>query len=91
MRLFLVSIAVVFATLPAASQTPVSGKALFETYCISCHGQTGEGDDSHVPDIRGANSTKLNRALGGLGKMPKFEFSDDEISKLQAYLTKLDN
>ncbi|WP_170844560.1 hypothetical protein [Aliiruegeria lutimaris] len=47
-------------------------------------------DDDAAPDIRGANRSALDRALPGFDQMPEFDFTEEEIQALQAYLRDLD-
>lgn len=61
---------VILATAALAACAPereVSGRALFETYCVSCHGAAGQGDGpaaaglAHAP----ADLTRIAERSGG--------------------------
>ncbi|WP_068310049.1 c-type cytochrome [Aliiruegeria sabulilitoris] len=73
------------------AQEAPSGKWLYTENCVDCHGEDAEGDDDAAPDIRGANRSALDRALPGFDQMPEFDFTEDEIRALQAYLKDLEN
>ena len=42
------------------------GKALFDEYCVACHGSTGEGDGPAAGDRRPADLTQLRARNGGI-------------------------
>ncbi len=70
---------------PAWSNGLAEGAALYAEYCIDCHGENAEGDDS-APDIQGASLVALKRAMKGLGVMPEFELTENEMEHLVCYL-----
>ena len=85
---------------PAAGQTIQEGKALYETYCLVCHGQSGKGDGPIAEKIPHPPSYASDRVLQfrpgrifhvitmGTTKMPSYaaQLSAAERWKVVAYV-----
>ena len=78
---------------PAAEQP--DGKALYTTYCVSCHGADGHNDrNGAVPAMRLAAANTLSEqewnplVLNGRGQMPGFHdrLTDTQLRALRAYV-----
>jgi len=63
------------------------GKVLFENNCIECHGEDAQSGDSG--DIRDADLQQVTMATGGFETMPDFEFEQEKVEALTAYLNSL--
>jgi mono/diheme cytochrome c family protein len=52
---------------PGGSPSAVNGKAMFDTYCTSCHGKEGKGDGPAAPALKTkpADLTGLSARNGG--------------------------
>jgi mono/diheme cytochrome c family protein len=86
-----------YAAAPAALR---QGKALFETYCLICHGPEGKGDGPIAGKIPTPPSYLSDRLLGfppgrifhvvtmGTSKMPSYapQLTEDERWKIVAYV-----
>jgi mono/diheme cytochrome c family protein len=84
----------------ASSRTLDEGKALFQTYCVICHGEQGKGDGPiarHIPRPPSYLSARLlafpqgrifHVMTMGAGKMPSYaaQLSVDERWKIAAYI-----
>ncbi len=74
----------------------LSGKALFELHCASCHGATGKGsfmlgvpanNDGHLLNVEIRHKIQHGNVKGN---MPVFEaMSDDEVNKIIKYINQL--
>ena len=85
---------------PANAQTLAEGKALYEIYCLPCHGERGKGDGPISDKIPRPPSYTSDRLLKfpsgrifhvitrGAGKMPSYaaQLSADERWKVVTYV-----
>ena len=85
---------------PAKAQTLAEGKALYEIYCLPCHGERGKGDGPISDKIPRPPSYTSDRLLKfpsgrifhvitrGAGKMPSYaaQLSADERWKVVTYV-----
>lgn len=71
-----------------ADEDPLeAGRLLFEANCVACHGEDAtEGDGG---DIRGVELGTVRRATHGIEAMPEFDFTEDELRALTAWLDSL--
>ena len=65
-RLLILAAVAAFAAAPASAQTPaaasdshVSGKSVFTTYCASCHGESGRGNGAVAIFLRQRKSQNI--------------------------------
>ena len=65
------------------SETPMSGRELFEVYCAACHGREGRGDGPAAGAMKAAmpDLTRLRKSSGGEFPIIKVEraIDGDEI------------
>ena len=82
---------VLFGNIARADEPPevLLGATLFADNCVECHGE--DGSEGPSGDIRGSDLQQVRMATGGIEEMPEFEFSDDEVKALTAYLISLKN
>lgn len=75
-----------------------NGKALYATYCVSCHGADGRNDrSSALPAMRLSAANSLfesdwnHLVLNGRGQMPAFQnrLSSAQLDALRAYVRQL--
>jgi mono/diheme cytochrome c family protein len=82
LALALASAVIGAAQQPRRPASPVSGEALYRTYCASCHGKTGTGDGPVAKALktRPADLTRLAETHGG--KFPEehiFQVIEGEV------------
>jgi mono/diheme cytochrome c family protein len=87
----------------AFAQEDLPGKAVYDSKCVTCHGEDAKGDTKagkmmKTPDLKtepwkqGASVAELVKTLReGLGKMPKYEgkISDEDLQAVAEYTIKL--
>ena len=96
-----------FFTLSALSlafaQEDSPGKTVYDSKCVTCHGEDAKGDTKagkmmKTPDLKtepwkqGASVAELVKTLReGLGKMPKYEgkISEEDLKAVAEYTLKL--
>ena len=85
----------VLAVSGAMAQAPRTGRTLFESNCVACHGGDGAGGE-HGPAIVGRigvlSDAELTTTVGGglpLQGMPSFKMSEPEMDELIAFLRTL--
>ena len=85
------------------AQEDLSGKKVYDSKCVTCHGEDAEGDTKagkmmKTPDLtseawkQGTSVPELVKTLReGLGKMPKYEgkLSEEELKAVAEYTRKL--
>lgn len=71
-----------------AEPFPPIGEELYLRNCRACHGPRGASGSGG--QIRGSSERTVRRALGGTDGMPEFDFPEDEVSALVAYIEYLD-
>lgn len=80
----LTGLALTFANAALAAE---DGRRLYMIHCLACHGPTGVNDASG--DIRGMGEATIRYAMGGVEQMPSFDFTEDELTALVAYIAAL--
>ena len=76
-RLLILAAVAAFAAAPASAQTPaaasdshVSGKSVFTTYCASCHGESGRGNGAVAIFLRTRPADLTQIATRNKGTFP---------------------
>ena len=76
-RLLILAAVAAFAAAPASAQTPaaasdshVSGKSVFTTYCASCHGESGRGNGAVAIFLRTRPADLTQIAMRNKGTFP---------------------
>ena len=76
-RLSMLAALAAFAAAPASAQTPaaasdshVSGKSVFTTYCASCHGESGRGNGAVAIFLRTRPADLTQIAIRNKGTFP---------------------
>ena len=96
-RIFVFAVGVAFLVDDASAQTPVTGKQLYQSRCVGCHGEDGLGG-GHGPNIvevaRPRAVTKQavrDVILKGIpdGGMPAFKISATEADALATFVMTL--
>ncbi|NOT37677.1 MAG: cytochrome c [Saprospiraceae bacterium] len=62
-QFFFFAIIILFVSCKFSTSTYKSGKNLYENYCSSCHGKTGEGLGQWYPSLKDTQYLKSNRNL----------------------------
>lgn len=82
---------------PGATADRQNGRAMYETYCVGCHGEAGNSIDPTVPNFANGDrlfqmdSQLLESIRSGNQTMPAFRglLSDQEIRDVVSYLRSL--
>ncbi len=88
---------------PALAEDDSPGKAVYDSKCVTCHGDDAKGDTKagkimKTPDLitgpwkQGTSVAEVVKTLReGLGKMPKYEgkLSEEELKAVAEYTLKL--
>ncbi|MDH5617913.1 MAG: cytochrome c [Gammaproteobacteria bacterium] len=102
MQKLILSLAVVatlpiFWSAPGAAADRQNGRAMYETYCVGCHGEAGNSIDPTIPNFANGDrlfqmdSQLLESIRSGNQTMPAFRglLSDREIRDVISYLRTL--
>ena len=90
-RPLLAVLALALGTAPLCAQEAdllATGKTLFSENCVECHGK--DGSEGSGGDIRGSDLRTVKKMTkGGVEDMPEFEFTQEELEAIVAYLASL--
>ena len=83
--------------LSAHAGDPFNGHTLYGKYCLSCHGDSGSGEMSPIPDFsRGEGLLQPDLQIAetlkrGTGAMPAYQglLSDNELADVITYIRTL--
>jgi cytochrome c2 len=65
-KLLIVAMALAALAVPAAADTPASGREVFERRCQTCHGGTGPADTPLGPSLAGVIGAKAGTRPSGI-------------------------
>lgn len=93
----LAAIVVGSAAISAHAGDPFNGHTIYGKYCLSCHGDSGSGEMTPIPDLsRGEGLLQPDLQLAetlkqGLGAMPAYQglLNDAELADVITYIRTL--